>query len=77
MWRTPDPSIPREEYDPDKPNPGIEEIQRQKAAGVSDDDLDWERAVAAINTSRGKVYEKEQWVMDVPHSHATWEGDGA
>lgn len=77
LWRPPDPSIPRRDYDPDTPNPGLEEIRRQKAAGVSDDDLDWDRAMAILNESHGKVLVDGKWVMEVPHSHATWEGDGA
>lgn len=70
--RSPDPSIPRKPYDPDTPNPGVIELLRQQEFC---EEPNAERAVAALNRSHGKVFEHGKWVMDVPHSQATWEGN--
>lgn len=73
MFYSPDPTIPRETYDPDKPNAGLVELKRQEEAG---EEPDWEKAWAALHKSHGLVFE-EGWVKDVPYSQANWEGDGA
>lgn len=75
--RPPDPTIEREPYDPDKPNPAIDEIKRQKAAGVHDDDLDWDKAFELMYKGQGKVHQNGKWVKDEPYSQANWHGDGA
>ena len=67
----PDPSIPREPYDPDKPNAGIAEMMRQQEFC---EELDPERMMAELHKSHGMVFENGRWVKDVPHSQATWEG---
>lgn len=75
--RSPDPTIPRGDYDPDAPNPGLEEIRRQKAAGVADDDLDWGLAIAKLNESHGRVLEKGKWVLNEPYTSRNIGPDGA
>jgi hypothetical protein len=70
-FTSPDPSIPRKPYDPTAPNPGIEELNRQKAAGETPNPA---RALAAIQESHGFVKENDKWVKDEPY---LWEGDGA
>lgn len=68
---SPDPDIPQERYDPDKPNAGIREMMRQQEFC---EDLDSNRMWAELHKSHGKVFERGEWVIDVPHSSATWPG---
>jgi hypothetical protein len=75
MWiKTPDPTIPWTAYDPDKPNPGVQEMLRQEEFC---EEYDFGRAMAVLNHAQGFVFERGEWVKAEPYSQRNWEGDGA